>query len=743
VRAVSRPTSLRRIRLLVQSRCCVSHLRPFDPQSSRRAASHPLTAPVGSPKQALRRSRLRPCRLRRRADPSGPAAPRARAGPKPAPAASPTHAVLLRACRSPPRQRARRQPPHFPPPHPAARAEPVLRLTSPAVRPPVLSPRRQSSSHRTRRQPKAGASPPLAAATLPLAPPCRPPPARRLPAPAPVQSQHPLRPPRAPSSSASTAPRHVSVRAVSRPAALRHNRLLVAVPVLHPARPQPFCPRVLSPRRCASASHTRRQAKAGASPLPAATLSLALPRRSRLLRPGNSPRLRRFKPAAAAPPTHAVLLRACRSLRRSSSHRTRRQAKAGASPLAAATLPLAPPCRHLRPGGSPRLRRCKRQTRAPAATPTHAVFLRACRSPPRQRARRQPPRCPPPQPAARGSAGAASHAPSRSAPESSRRAIVPPLAAPVGSPKQALRRRSQLRPCRLRRRADPFGPAAPRACAGASGHPLRRPRTPSSSTRAAPQHASVRAVSRPAALRRNRLLVAVPVLRPTRVPGRSAPESSCRAAVRPLATPTGKPKQTLRRSRLRPCRLRRRAALSGPAALRACAGSSRHPLRRPRTPVSSARAAPCAVPPLTAPAGKPKHTLRRSRLRPCRLRRRADVSGPAAPRACAGASGYPLRRPRTPSFSARAAPRHASVRAVSRPAALRRNRLLVAVPVLHLTPPAAVLPPSPLAAPSFLLSPHPPASQSRRFAAARSCDPAACAAVPPSPARRLLAPAPV
>ena len=318
MRAVSRPTSLRRIRLLVQSRCCVSHLRPFDPQSSRRAASHPLTAPVGSPKQALRRSRLRPCRLRRRADPSGPAAPRARAGPKPAPAASPTHAVLLRACRSPPRQRARRQ----------------------------------------------------------------------------------------------------------------------------------------------------------------------------------------------------------------------------------------------------------------------------------------PPRCPPPQPAARGSAGAASHAPSsRSAPESSCRAIVPPLAAPAGKPKQALRRRSQLRPCRLRRRAALSGPAAPRACAGLSRHPLRRPRMPSSSTRAAPQHASVRAVSRPAALRRNRLLVAVPVLRPTRVPGRSAPESSCRAAVRPLATPTGKPKQTLRRSRLRPCRLRRRADLSSPAVPRpapvqagtSCAAHARRP--PPRVPLPATQRA--------------------------------------------------------------------------------------------------------------------------------------------------------
>jgi hypothetical protein len=203
-----------------------------------------------------------------------------------------------------------------------------------------------------------------------------------------------------PSSSTRAAPQHASVRAVSRPAALRRNRLLVAVPVLHPARPRPFCPRILWPRRRASARRTRRQPKADASALAATTLMPVPPRHP--LRLGGSPRLHRSKPALAAPPMCAVLLCTCRAPpgqceRRQLPHCPlpqlgalcpRWQPKAGASPLAAPTLTLVPPRRPLRLGGSPRL--CQSNP-AKDATPTHAVLLRACRYPPDQRTRRQPP----------------------------------------------------------------------------------------------------------------------------------------------------------------------------------------------------------------------------------------------------------------------------------------------------------------------------------------------------------------
>ena len=213
-------------------------------------------------------------------------------------------------------------------------------------------------------------------------------------------------------------------------------------------------------------------------------------------------------------------------------------------------------------------------------------------------------------------------------PQPSRRAAVLPLAAPAASPKQTLRS-SRLRPCRLHHRAALSDPAAPRACAGPGRHQLRRPRTPSSSTRAAPRHASVHAVSRPAALRRNQLLVAVLVLRRAR-PQPFFPQPSDRAAVLPLAEPADSPKQTLRRLRLRPSCLCRHATLSGSVVLHAYAGPSRHSLRLPCAPFSSARAAPpqanvsavscptalCRSSVLSAPVGSPKQALRRSRPLP-------------------------------------------------------------------------------------------------------------------------------
>ena len=404
--------------------------------------------------------------------------------------------------RSPPRQRARRQPPHFPPPHPAARAEPVLRLTSPAVRPPVLSPRRQSSSHRTRRQPKAGASP-LAAATLSLAPPCRslrpggsprprrskastrcapharhPPPRVPLPAtsacaplaaplpsaatgcswqcrcyarraspavlpPSPLAAPPCVRSPHPPASQsrrfaapgcdpvACAAVPPSPARRLSAPAPVQAGTHCAAHARRSPPRVPLPAPFLLSPHP--PASQSTRFAARGCDPAACAAVPTSPARRLPVPAPVQAgtrcdAHARRLSPRVPLPATPACApsaaplpsaatgcswqCRCCISRpqqpfcprvllprHRSSSRRTRRQPKAGASPpLAAATLPLAPPCRPLRPGGSPRLRRSRP---APAAPPTHAVFLHACRSPPRQRARRQPPRCPPPQPAAR------------------------------------------------------------------------------------------------------------------------------------------------------------------------------------------------------------------------------------------------------------------------------------------------------------------------------------------------------
>jgi hypothetical protein len=212
--------------------------------------------------------------------------------------------------RSPPRQRARRQPPHFPPPHPAARAEPVLRLTSPAVRPPVLSPRRQSSSHRTRRQPKAGASP-LAAATLSLAPPCRS--LRPGGSPRPRRSKASTRcvadarrpPPRVPlpatpACAPSAAPLPSAASGCScRAGAASH------LPGRSTPSPLAAPPVILSPHP--SAAQSRRFAAARSCD-PAACAAVPTP-------PGPAaPRARAGpKPAPAAPPTRAVLLREYRS----------------------------------------------------------------------------------------------------------------------------------------------------------------------------------------------------------------------------------------------------------------------------------------------------------------------------------------------------------------------------------------------------------------------------------------------
>jgi hypothetical protein len=258
----------------------------------------------------------------------------------------------------------------------ARRASPAVLPPSPLAAPPcVRSPHPPASQSRRFAAPGCD---PVACAAVP------PSPARRLSAPAPVQAgthcaAHARRsPPRVPLPAPFLLSPHPPASQSTRFAARGCDPAACAAVPTSPARRLPVPAPVQAGTRCDA--HARRLSPRvplpatpacapSAAPLPSAATGCSWQCRCCISRPQQP-----FCPRVLLP------------RHRSSSRRTRRQAKAGASPpLAAATLPLAPPCRPLRPGGSSRLRRFKS---APAAPPTHAVFLHACRSPARQRARR-------------------------------------------------------------------------------------------------------------------------------------------------------------------------------------------------------------------------------------------------------------------------------------------------------------------------------------------------------------------